>query len=483
MADTFVPSSGPISFSNLMAAFPIATRPFNFSLLYGANANVPTQGQPLSMSAFRNQTAPRPQFSLTNITGSNMSMNNTGAISGTAGGTLTVNYVTYLIGQAAQYHKGLTFALTAGSLPTGASLNNSGVLTVGTSVAAGNTNGLQVTVTNGWGKSVSIPLSLAIVAASLYTFTSFTFSPCGATGAYGPTIQQCRSFYATNFPLETWTQNNSFLGMDTSGIQIWTVPRTGSYRFTVAGAAGGFLSTGNTRGGRGAILTSSNITLNQSAILYIVVGQMGGNGNTGASLITNTGGGGGGTYVFLGSTLLFVAGGGAGATGYNTVTGASMNEGVDAPNQLSTTASGGTGGEPLPGNAGDPGSSGGLGIGGNAGTVFPYTSDKASGAGGGGGAGSPSSTYRGGIYLPPFDTYNSEFDVTLRTGGFGGGGAASAARQRSYSGGGGGGHVGGAAGSWVSVPQGGTSFGTNVTLGVGNSGNTGHGYVTVQYIG
>ena len=91
-----------------------------FSQLYGANSNVPIQGQALTTSSFRNQTAPRPQFALTNTSGTNMSMNTSGVVSGTAGGSLTVNLLNYLTGMAVPFHKGLSFALTTGSLPTGA---------------------------------------------------------------------------------------------------------------------------------------------------------------------------------------------------------------------------------------------------------------------------------------------------------------------------------------------------------------------------
>ena len=105
-----------------------------------------------------------------------MSINTSGEINGTTGGNLTVNFLSFLTGMAAQFHKGLTFTLTTGTFPVGASITSSGTLTVGTAVAVGNTNGLILTVTNGWGKSATIPLSFTVSSAGI-TLSNAYYDP------------------------------------------------------------------------------------------------------------------------------------------------------------------------------------------------------------------------------------------------------------------------------------------------------------------
>ena len=69
-------------------------------------------------------------------------------------------------------------------------------------------------------------------------FTTCTLTPCGATGAQGPTAAQQASAYASY----TWfsTPGLNIVGMSsTQGYQTFTVPITGTYTITAAGAAGG----------------------------------------------------------------------------------------------------------------------------------------------------------------------------------------------------------------------------------------------------
>lgn len=86
---------------------------------------------------------------------------------------------------------------------------------------------------------VTILIIAYFANAQLYSFTSpFNFTTCGASGRYGPTLTQIQSAY--NQP---WTRNSSYLTMGRfQGLQVWTVPATGVYRITAAGAAGGKLS-------------------------------------------------------------------------------------------------------------------------------------------------------------------------------------------------------------------------------------------------
>jgi alpha-tubulin suppressor-like RCC1 family protein len=158
----------------------------------------------------------------------------------------------------------------------------------------------------------NIPL-LSTVSA-LYAFTTHTFTNASVTGRFGPTLFHCRNAYSTVI----WTQDtaNNYLNMTTQGIQLWTVPATGSYTITCAGAKGG--STDRFTGGQG-ITMSGTFTLTKGEIIKIAVGQIGGS-------YAFTGGGGGGSFVSKSdNTPLIVAGGGGGAgdsggNGYNAST-------------------------------------------------------------------------------------------------------------------------------------------------------------------
>ena len=94
-----------------------------------------------------------------------------------------------------------------------------------------------------------------------------------------------------------------------SGIQRWTVPRTGEYRIEAIGASGGygedsFIKTG----GRGARMIG-NFNLTKDEIIHVLVGQKGEK----ESFNSKTAGGGGGTFVVKGNDKsLIIAGGGGG---------------------------------------------------------------------------------------------------------------------------------------------------------------------------
>ena len=98
--------------------------------------------------------------------------------------------------------------------------------------------------------------------AALYSFTTFTFTPCGATGSTGPTYSGCNTSYGT-----TWSANSSQFSV-TSGIQNWVVPRSGSYQLLALGASGG---TGLAGAGFGASIRG-NFNLTQGDVLRIAVG-------------------------------------------------------------------------------------------------------------------------------------------------------------------------------------------------------------------
>ena len=100
------------------------------------------------------------------------------------------------------------------------------------------------------------------------------------------------------------------------GIQIWTVPVTGSYVIEVTGASGANGTYADSvspfpwkRGGLGAKITGT-FQVNEGIRLKILVGQEGGRTR---DFRTMAGGGGGGSFVtLLDDTPLIVAGGGGG---------------------------------------------------------------------------------------------------------------------------------------------------------------------------
>lgn len=154
----------------------------------------------------------------------------------------------------------------------------------------------------------------------LYSFSTFIFTTANTIGRFGPNLSTLTSWYNSNssYSGNTWISDTNYFDQIQLGYQLWTVPATGTYTITVAGARAGARAGGNvsiTPGyGQGAIIRSSNISLVQGQKLQIVCGQ------EGLSYTTNgSGGGGGGSYVAeylanLAATssanIIMVAGGG-----------------------------------------------------------------------------------------------------------------------------------------------------------------------------
>ncbi len=306
-------------------------------------------------------------------------------------------------------------------------------------------------------------------SAELYSFTSHTFTPCAASGNSGPTLSACRTAYSST----SWRTQAALFDV-LNGVQLWTVPATGRYRITVAGAAGGL---GKQAGGKGATI-SGEFSLTQGAILRILVGQVG------AGFASGSGGGGGGTFVTTyANSPLIVAGGGGGGGGNASAT----HFGRDATYLTSATASNSSG-------AGGTATAGGIGStiayggGGGGSAAFGVHGGNQSGGGGGlgaaGGAGFggdggngqnsfvvPKSFLNGGAggYRTTHGTISDSF------GGFGGGGNGTAITYES-GGGGGGGYAGGGGGNGLQNGGGGgggSSYnsGTNAqNINVTNSG-------------
>jgi hypothetical protein len=305
---------------------------------------------------------------------------------------------------------------------------------------------------------------------SLYNISgnTHTFTSCGQTGRLGPTNAQIQAGYST-----TWHGQYLRQG-DFQGYQDWTVPVSGIYEFTAAGASG-FEGTGTGTAGRGAIVRGQ-VALTKGEIITIAVGQRGSAPTTG----TVWGGSGGGTFVVrkTGNEPLFVAGGGTAD--------ANAGAGRDAvlTNNAGTSTGGAVGGVNGNGGLASGGRSaaggGFLSRGQNSGTNEPgggsflsgltvdLISGRIGGSGGFGGAG------------------NSDGNTTGQSGGAGGysGGAGARTTILGHSGGGGGSYINPAATNVA------TSNGTYETLTNFNgepitnlnSFNTGEGSVVMSIV-
>ena len=315
---------------------------------------------------------------------------------------------------------------------------------------------------------------------SLYTFTTATFTPGGATGQNGPIISQARSGLTGTPTPSTWY--NTYLNMSTQGIQLWTVPATGTYTIVVAGAKGG--DSNGVSGGYGRIVQAT-FSLTQGEVIQIVVGQMG--TSTGNGQGTYGAGGGGGSYVVqLNNTPLLVAGGGGGSQNNSSGFSCSApgqnapftNQGTN-PTGGSNSVTNGGGGNAFQGNWSG---GGGGGLTGN-GSLSPYGSS----IGGDGWAQSliaGISFTNGALGGRGWRSGTSYTNVGGSPGGFGGGGGA--ANDSAFYPGGGGGYVGGDGTAYCGNVPGGAGGGggyySSGTFTANNGTNNGVGYVTITKI-
>ena len=319
-----------------------------------------------------------------------------------------------------------------------------------------------------------------VTANGLYDFTTFTFTNAGATGNNGPFLANCTSIYDT--ANNSWLLNTANFNVSTRGIQLWTVPASGNYRITAAGASGGNNVPGNILGGFGALVTNE-VTLTQGDVLAIVVGQKGADRNTGPVSPYFGGSGGGGTFVYRNSDALYyiVAGGGGGAaacttnllTSQNTANGnVATSNGSTVLIQGSSRANGG-----INGLGGNTSTRGILYAGAGAGINSDGQQAQNVGASG---------RSRANNWIGGFITNRSTYTLP---GGFGGGGASGDASNNAsyvnyswagggggYGGGGGGGNGGSSDGQYGG---GGGSYWIGTTISSQTGGNKSNGYVTI----
>jgi len=342
-----------------------------------------------------------------------------------------------------------TFSVAPGSnaLPSGLTLTGSTGAITGQIAAAGTTSVTFRLTDNGSGLFTDRAINITGIS-HLYAFSSHTFTNAGVTGSDGPTLSQLTTAYSP-----AWTDYTSNLNVVVQGIQLWTVPKSGTYRITAKGAPGGYSTLGPDTYGYGAE-TRGDFTLSRGDKLKIIVGQRGegnanGNSDTVAANTSAGGAGGGASWVFAeavthndplsltyttDANLYLVAGGGGGGQRNNTFGSGYSRADAHGGSSQSTVQTSWTASL-----TGSYGSGGGASYGIN-----------------GGSAGGPVSTLSGGVvpnnpneggYSPAFSPpciggiggYQAAASPSYNCrGGFGGGGGNGA-----HAGGGGGGYVGG----------------------------------------
>lgn len=290
-------------------------------------------------------------------------------------------------------------------------------------------------------------------ASSLYTFTTFTFTPGTATGRNGPSLATLLASY--NTVTNPWLNNSAYFNA-VGGIQYWTVPLTGTYTIECVGAAGGGSSTTPGYGAR----MIGNFSLTQGDTIKILVGQKGLNGTNGCG--SGVGGGGGGSFVTTNLNAAYIVAGGGGGSSSRVISSTQLNGTTSTSGNQGDGVNGGFGGSSGSGGSGGGGcTSGGSGGGGLTGN--------GSGSDGAGGASFTSGGVGGAL--------NGE-------GGFGGG-----AGGGTYGGGGAGGYSGGGGGglntcscSDLNGGGGGGSFNAGTSQSNTSGFNTGTGYVTITFV-
>ena len=344
----------------------------------------------------------------------------------------------------------IAYTVVSGSIQSGTSVASNGSHTGTLSGATTTYNWtIRATVTSG-SATATVDQSFAqvVTSAGLYSFTNVTFTPGGAAGVSGPSLGQIHAGMSGSPDPSGY---RSTYVTSNSGKIRWTVPITGTYRITAAGArASDYTVYGTTSNGASL---RGDFSLTQGEVLELLVGHQGQGDGNGF-------GAGGGTFVvrspYNSTGNVLIAAGGAGSTHPNQSPNSSWQPG--AANQQS-----GRPGSQGP-SAGGSGGGGGVGQGGG-GAGF-----SGNGSQNGGSPGSASGiSYTNGGQGGPSGRPNGQ-------GGFGGGGGYTnswGAGGGGYSGGGGGGQT-----PWQG--GGGGSINNGSSQSNSDNANNGNGFVTIQ---
>lgn len=316
-----------------------------------------------------------------------------------------------------------------------------------------------LTVTNPTPTSCVQSFSVTNTTTALYSFTTFTFTPIGATGVNGPTSL---AGYGGTYP-GVGTSYALAIGAGARlGMQLWTVPTSGNYQIRAVGAG---LPAGPTGPSYG-IQVISTYTFTAGQVIVLVVGQ------SGLQSGSNGWGGCGGSYVVDNSNNPIIIAGGAGGAGRAETSGtpALITTQSNNPHALTLNNNNGGGG-PVLDQTGAYCEAGGGGF--NAGTYTPSTPTGGNGQGTVWSATGGGKSFLNGSTGGPF-------------GGFGGGGGIGGEFQ---GGGGGGGYSGGGGGATIGSGGGGGgggSYGTTTLYGgtaITSPGtNSGQGYIIITKV-
>jgi len=98
----------------------------------------------------------------------------------------------------------------------------------------------------------------------------YNFTTCGSQGRLGPSFNQCSWYYeSVSSPIF-----GNLLEFQMDGYQLFRIPRTGNYIFTIAGARGGYGAC-SPYTGLGAVIQSSPMKFIEGDQLRILVGHKG----------------------------------------------------------------------------------------------------------------------------------------------------------------------------------------------------------------
>jgi hypothetical protein len=214
----------------------------------------------------------------------------------------------------------VTFSIYSGSV-SGLNLGSTGASPApyaGTSSASPGAVNVTFRVTDNV-TGATLDRTFAILSTdTLYSFTSHTFTRAAGDVRLGPTFAQMKTAYAS----EIWEQNTAWFNevSGKQGFQLWTVPKTGTYRITAKGGQGARTAGNGTHSnspGNGAYIRA-DIAFTLGTKIVIIVGQAGEFPTS--SQKSNTGGGGGGatwilkeSFTTASNQVYMVAGGGGGA--------------------------------------------------------------------------------------------------------------------------------------------------------------------------
>lgn len=233
-----VPSTGKVTLSDIKAAFN-SIHGNKLSAYRGKHSSLPVNG-PISLLNFRGITAVSPGITWATQSGTILSLDSTGKISGAVSassvGSIVIDMLSSINNK--QYNGTCTFVLASGNtLPTVATLTPLGILTISNAVSAFSSS-CVITVTNSYGNTADMVLTFVLtssaIAPSLRTamtdVTREMFASSTTTYMYPNTL----TYYFNGTPL-TFTasspHNNAYVTSST--LYITPAARSAGYNVTV----------------------------------------------------------------------------------------------------------------------------------------------------------------------------------------------------------------------------------------------------------